>query len=291
MSQSFAGISSRTGGGFTCAFGTWEAIGIDIEYGGPMTHASRIVGGVTETGSQLLVMHSVDKAQAVILRYYSYDKHGGPTPPAKLIDVTCNNVSLDFYGCGLVSGASAGLSMSITDSSNGGYVTFAGQCYSGMNAYTLTGVTLDDQGTVWDLGYPTETLTNSYVTARNAQYSTPGLNGGTSRVAKRTVTLSGSAANPDIPTYGDATLYATVASGTVTIDGFIAGIEGYRIRLIVEGFVAVNVLNNSASETTAANKILTPTGGTLNLNPAGANAYTVMDFAYDSASARWRFMP
>jgi hypothetical protein len=108
---------------------------------------------------------------------------------------------------------------------------------------------------------------------------------------KRTVTLSGSAANPDIPTYGSATLYSTVASGTVTIDGLTASADQQRVTIIVEGFVAVNVLNDSASELTAANQILTPTGTTLNLNSAGANAYTVMDFLYDGAVSRWRFLP
>jgi hypothetical protein len=284
----YATVSARTGGNFNWSFGVVDSLGVDFEYGGVMTHRTKIIGAVTEAASKLLVTHSVDKTQNMTIQFDHYDKLGS-VASGDMIEVTGSGTHLDFHSCNLAAGASAGLTATLTDTT-AGTLTLTGRCETGLGTLTLTGFQLDDYGTTWTTpptpAGPTEILTNSHVQSYAAVYG----RGPVSRVSRQATVLS-NGTNADIPTQGDAVLIATGPTAGYSLDGFTYGANGQTIRVLLKVNQAVTVRNNSNSEATAANRILTPTGADMTMPAPGRSGYVYAQFLYDGPAARWRFLP
>jgi hypothetical protein len=72
------------------------------------------------------------------------------------------------------------------------------------------------------------------------------------------------------------------------ITGFANGVDGRRVTIIYNLYPATSGntlnINNDDSGSIAANRVLSPTGGGINLNP---NSTAVLSMMYDGAISRW----
>jgi hypothetical protein len=256
-----------------------------------MTHPCVIFGSVTEAGSQLLLIRAVDKSQSPTFKFTNFNKLGS-VASGDMITASGINVQLSFHSCDLVQGASPGLTMTLTDTANEGRVNFTGQCFVGCSAYTLSGFQMLDYGTNWGSmasSLPVETLTGtSTVQAFGVSY---GGIGPITRLATHTITTLTNGTNVDIDTtYGNAVIYVSGPTGSFSFDGFaFGGAAGQKLTIFSTVNQQLTVKHLSSSETTAANKILTPTGADLVIAAPGAGGYILTEFIHDGTN--WRYMP
>lgn len=88
--------------------------------------------------------------------------------------------------------------------------------------------------------------------------------------------------NPGI--IGTTVLRAANATD-LTITGFLAGIDGQRLTVIADGVGLVNFAYSSGSST-AGNRIITPSAGTISIAGGSGSA----EFVYEASLAAWRMV-
>ena len=101
--------------------------------------------------------------------------------------------------------------------------------------------------------------------------------------AATTITTTGTQTALALPTgRGDLVIFANNAT-LLTLQGIVAAYDGQRLTIFSKGAGQVDISNENASAT-AANRVITGSGGTFSL-AAGTGR---VELVYDVTTARWR---
>jgi hypothetical protein len=268
-----AGIRCVKGGSFSVLGLALNASEADLVLGGPMVHAVKLCGVLTESGSKMLFAHPSYRLSMLNLDIVNYDKVGGPSGTGQpLIDLSGSGMVVNISQCNLSLGARLGqLEVMMSDPSGTSQLNLNGGCNLGCYGYTLDGVAMKDVGSTWTGARPLVERLSNGATVR-AIFATYGSDAACSirRSPSSTVALSAGVQH-DLALPAAGQIEVSGAEGPVTITGFRPpGADATVERELVFEFAHRVTIAHLGAGSAPAHRVHCPGGRDLVLEAPGA---------------------